>query len=119
VENPKCLCEKHFLTVVVAPLRNHLAGPEVVEKIATLLSVPFATDKCDSENGEEDIIEMLKTTYLDNKVLPNLLYACKLILQRRRLERNANDLSEISSILTVEDLDALDKCSRLVRERFF
>ncbi|CAL8081595.1 unnamed protein product [Orchesella dallaii] len=114
LDNPKSLCEKHFLTMLVAPLRNHLAEAEVVEKIAVLLSLPYTLDKSVHEQ-EPGLMSSLQTLYLDTKVLPNLLYSCKLIVRRRRVERSSVTLDDILKILTVEDLEGLEKCLRLVQ----
>lgn len=100
--------------MLVAPLRNHLSDPEVVEKITVLLSLPYTLDKS-TYDAEPKLLSSLQSLYLDTKVLPNLIYACKLIVRRRRVEHGSATLEEISSILTVEDLSALEKCLRLVR----
>ena len=107
------MCEKHFLTVLVAPLRNHLASPIVIEKIASLLSLPFTL-----EDKEADLVQSLESIYLDTKVVPNLLYSCKLTVRRRKLESEAVELHEIASMLTQEDLEGMDKSLRLVISLF-
>jgi len=114
LDNPKSLCEKHFLTMLIAPLRNHHAEAEVVEKIATLLSLPYTLDKSMQERDPE-LMSNLQKTYYESKVLPNLLYSFNLIVRRRRLERTSVTLDDILTVLTVEDLEGLEKCLRLVR----
>ncbi|ODN04951.1 Serine/threonine-protein kinase fused, partial [Orchesella cincta] len=113
LDNPISLCEKHFLTMLVAPLRNHLAESEVVEKIAALLALPYTLDKS-VHDQEPALMSNLQTLYLDTKVLPNLLYSCKLIVRRRRVEHSSATLDDIMKILTFEDLEGLEKCLRLV-----
>ncbi|OXA57201.1 Serine/threonine-protein kinase 36 [Folsomia candida] len=108
--NPRCICEKHFLTVLVAPLRNHLTSPDVIERIADVLGVPFTMD----DDLPQDLVFPLQSMYLDSKVVPNLLYAVKVIVRRRGIESKSTDLDEIVSFLNEEDFSALNKCLRLV-----
>ncbi len=114
IQTPKSLCEKCFLTVLVAPLRNHLASAIVIEKIASLLSLPFTLeDKKDAE-----LTRSLESNYLEGKVVPNLLYACKLTVRRRKIEVDSVELNEIASSLTEEDLEGMDKALRLVFDSY-
>ncbi len=115
MENPQCICEKHFLTVLVAPLRNHLTTPDVVEKIADVLSVPFAMD----DNIPDGLLTPLQSMYIDSKVLPNLLYSIKVTIRRCGIENNTKELEEIINFLSVEDLASLNKCLRLVSSLSF
>lgn len=114
MDNPECICEKHFLTVLVAPLRNHLTSPEVIEKISDVLGVPFTM-----EDLPDGFLHALQSMYLDSKVLPNLLYAVKVTVRRRGIECNSNELNEIVNFLTAEDLASLNKCLRLVSGTLF
>ena len=98
--------------MLVAPLRNHLASPIVVEKISSLLSLPFTLE----DKKDADLTQSLESMYLDTKVVPNLLYACKLTVRRRKLEGESIELKEIASVLTEEDLDGMDKSLRLVNK---
>ncbi|CAG7733931.1 unnamed protein product, partial [Allacma fusca] len=113
--NPGSLCEKHFLSVLVAPLMNHLAEVGVVEKIATLLAMPFTLTA-----GNSELQENLERIYYGAKVLPNLVYACKLMVRRRLLQRismnfKSGDLVEdLMGIVEDEDLVGMDKCMRLI-----
>lgn len=65
--------------MVVAPLRNVNASPSLVERIATLLAVPWAG--IDREELVDE--ELIVRAYADTRVVPNLLYACKVMIQRR------------------------------------
>ena len=116
-ENPASLCDKPFLTVLVAPLRNHLAEAVVIGKIATLLAMPFTL-----VSGDHDLQKNLETIYMDAKVLPNLLYACKLVVRRRKISHDSSltakeehgNNDDLVDILEEEDFEALDKCTRLI-----
>jgi hypothetical protein len=70
--------------------------------------------KSELHESKPGLVLSLQTVYLDSNVLPNLLLSCKLTVRRRRLERGSVELKEIAAILTAEDLNALDKCIRLV-----
>lgn len=101
IKNPFALCEKHFLTIIVAPLRNHLAKMVVVDKIAALLSLPFTMES----QTQKPLIRTLENLYLDTKVVPNLLYACQLCVRRHVLGKKDLDFQTITSSLPDEDLE--------------
>lgn len=86
IENPKTLEQRDLVAVVVAPLRNVNASPSVVERIATLLAVPWAGTDHEDSVDEETIIR----AYADTRVVPNLLYACKVMVQRRSGDKLSN-----------------------------
>lgn len=76
IDNPQTLIHRNLVAVIVVPLRNVSASPNLVERIATLLAIPWA--------GTNDIAEeALIRAYVDTRVVPNLLYACKVMVQRR------------------------------------
>lgn len=77
MENPSMLEHRDLVAVVVAPLRNSNADPALVERIATLLAMPWAVR--DAEVDDEALIR----AYADTRVVANLLYACKVMVQRR------------------------------------
>ena len=79
IENPQTLEQRDLVAVVVAPLRNVNASPSLVERIATLLALPWAGVDREESVDEETIIR----AYADTRVVPNLLYACKVMVQRR------------------------------------
>ncbi len=79
IENPQTLEQRDLVAVVVAPLRNVNASPSLVERIATLLALPWAGVDREESVDEEAIIR----AYADTRVVPNLLYACKVMVQRR------------------------------------
>lgn len=113
MDNPNSLCQKHFLTMVLAPLKNTTTEPEVVEKIAVLLSLPFTLDESIHEISP-GLISNLQTLYVETKVLPHLLYTCKLMVINR-VKGLSLTLEDICSMLTMEDLEALEKLLRVVR----
>lgn len=112
LDNPNSLCQKHFLNVVVPPLKNQYAESEVVEKIAALLSLPFTLDDSIHESAP-GLISNLLTSYAETKVLPHLLFACKLIIINRA-KGLSRTFEQIADLLTVADYEGLEKCLRLV-----
>jgi hypothetical protein len=76
IENPQTLEQRDLVAVVVAPLRNVNASPSLVERIATLLALPWAG--IDREESVDE--ELIVRAYADTRVVPNLLYACKVII---------------------------------------
>ncbi|XP_073833371.1 LOW QUALITY PROTEIN: STKc_STK36 domain-containing protein fused [Musca autumnalis] len=75
------LKQKNLVSIIVAPLRNTKAIPKVIESVAQLLSLPFVL------NEPLSIMESINKVYIDCKIVPNLMYASKLLIY----ERLAND----------------------------
>ncbi|XP_061398261.1 serine/threonine-protein kinase fused-like [Musca vetustissima] len=75
------LKQKNLVSIIVAPLRNTKAIPKVIESVAELLSLPFVL------NEPLSIMESINKVYIDCKIVPNLMYASKLLIY----ERLAND----------------------------
>ncbi|KAJ9592269.1 hypothetical protein L9F63_001165, partial [Diploptera punctata] len=67
-----------FVGVVVSPLRNSSASCRVMEYVSCLLSLPFVVGGV----TEEDISK-LRQVYLEVKIVPNLVYASKLLARRK------------------------------------
>ncbi|GLH15192.1 Serine/threonine-protein kinase fused [Gryllus bimaculatus] len=74
----ECMLQQSFIGMVVAPLRNPYANCRVVEYIACLLSLPLVV-----ESITEDETEMLMQVYLEVKIVPNLVYASKILAQTK------------------------------------
>ena len=106
--------------MLVAPLRNHLASGEVYKKIGDVLSVPFTLGRIPGEMEKplpEGFDANIKAMYMDSKVIPNLLYATKVLIRNRKLEHfkeKEASLEEIIGVLSRYDTDALESCLRLV-----
>ncbi|XP_063610743.1 serine/threonine-protein kinase 36-like [Penaeus indicus] len=63
------------LSMFIGPLRNQMCSLQVTNKIATLLMLPFTMEE--TKDNLRDIVKV----YLECKVVPNLIYACKLIFR--------------------------------------
>ncbi|XP_067640071.1 serine/threonine-protein kinase fused [Eurosta solidaginis] len=68
------LKQHNLVSIIVAPLRNSKAIPKVVNRVAQLLSLPFVSDEPLS------VIELVQNIYIDVKLVPNLMYASKLLI---------------------------------------
>ncbi|XP_018564380.1 serine/threonine-protein kinase fused [Anoplophora glabripennis] len=65
--------------IIVSPLRNSNANSKVLTFVARLLSIPFVI-----KGTTEDTLTQIKKVYLDVKLVPNLVYASKLLLREYR-----------------------------------
>ncbi|XP_072744160.1 serine/threonine-protein kinase fused isoform X2 [Anoplolepis gracilipes] len=106
------LLQQNCISVFVSPLRNPAAGCRVVEYVACLLSLPF-TVSISKEN-----LKKIERVYLDVRVVPNLVYAIKLLMSERSdSESNTADLANAgtksASSLSADELEALE-CAMLV-----
>lgn len=118
------LVEKTCVSVFVSPLRNSAASCQVVEYVTCLLSLPFVVTIT-----QEDL-DKIQKVYFDVRVVPNLVYAMKLImLERSKCEEGLATITsghdtKSASMLSPDQLQALE-CSMLllcrlvyVREEF-
>ncbi|KAJ8942227.1 hypothetical protein NQ314_010127 [Rhamnusium bicolor] len=67
--------------IIVSPLRNSNANSKVLSFVAKLLSIPFVL-----KGTTEDTLSKIKEVYLEIKLVPNLVYASKLLLREFRGE---------------------------------
>lgn len=108
------MLQQNCVSVFVSPLRNPAASSRVVEYVACLLSLPF-TVTISKEN-----LEKIKQVYLDVRVVPNLVYAIKLLMSERS-ESESNVDTRPASSLSADELQALEYSMlvlcRLVHEK--
>lgn len=95
------MLQQNCVSVFVSPLRNPAASSRVVEYVACLLSLPF-TVTVSKEN-----LEKIKQVYLDVRVVPNLVYATK-VLMSVRSENESNTETRPASSLSADELQALE-----------
>lgn len=102
------LLQQNCVSVFVSPLRNPAAGCRVVEYVACLLSLPFVISLT------KDTLERIAQVYLDVRVVPNLVYALKLLMSER-LESETNKKAEptnantrLASTLSADELQTLE-----------
>ncbi|KAH0552280.1 serine/threonine-protein kinase fused [Cotesia glomerata] len=105
------LVEENCVSIFVSPLRNSSASSQVVEYIACLLSLPFVCSI-----SPEDLTR-IQRVYYDVKVVPNLVCAMNIILERLQATQ-AEDHEELArrdcgnikttSMLSPEQLQALE-----------
>lgn len=108
------MLQQNCVSVFVSPLRNPVASFRVIEYVACLLSLPF-TVSVSKEN-----LEKIKQVYLDVRVVPNLVYAIKLLMSKCSESESSTETRPASS-LSADELQALEYSMlvlcRLVHEK--
>lgn len=125
------LKQQNLVSMIVAPLRNSKASCRVVESVAQLLSLPLVL------GGPSAVMHEIRNVFVEVKLVPNLVYASKLLCHRRQFlydKRQANNNPEellsapspqnttqpirlcpnLTSILTDEDIKTLSSLYDLV-----
>ncbi|KAH8416903.1 hypothetical protein KR222_011694 [Zaprionus bogoriensis] len=89
------LKQHNLVSIIVAPLRNSKAIPKVLQSVAQLLSLPFVL-------AEQHLVaDAIKGVYIDVKLVPNLMYACKLLLSQRHLSDSTASLPPASTAVSL------------------
>uniref|UniRef100_A0A182VPZ8 non-specific serine/threonine protein kinase n=1 Tax=Anopheles minimus TaxID=112268 RepID=A0A182VPZ8_9DIPT len=101
------LKQQNFVCIIVAPLRNRRASAKVVENVAHLLSLPLAI------NTPPTILRDIINVYGELKLVPNLVYASKLLCNKRFYDDCSTNesqpgMSGNQSICSVRQVSALD-----------
>ena len=99
--NTSIFLEQSELSMFVSPLRNQTCALQVINKITTLFMLPFTID------GMKDQIDDVIRVYLECKLVPNLIYACKLIL---KLESKVNRTVEFDK----DQIDTMGQVTMLI-----
>ncbi|XP_030762693.1 serine/threonine-protein kinase fused-like isoform X2 [Sitophilus oryzae] len=119
------LTQPNLTNIIVSPLKNSNSNSKVLCFVAKLLSIAFVIKDISTEQ-----IEQIKKVYLEVKLVPNLIYATKLLL---RITKSGHSTSSSNShsnssqdnsvklhsyktadVLEVEDLQALESIFTLV-----
>ncbi|XP_059618657.1 serine/threonine-protein kinase fused [Phlebotomus argentipes] len=74
------LMQHNLINIIVSPLRNSKASCKVVESVTQLLSLPFIL------GGPPSVLLDIRNVYVEVKLVPNLVYASKLLCCRREIE---------------------------------
>ncbi|XP_053679101.1 serine/threonine-protein kinase fused [Anopheles nili] len=101
------LKQQNFVCIIVAPLRNNRASAKVIENVAHLLSLPLAI------NTPPTILHNIINVYGELKLVPNLVYASKLLCMKMIVENSSTSesksgLSYNQSVSSVRHLSSLD-----------
>uniref|UniRef100_A0A182QSE8 non-specific serine/threonine protein kinase n=1 Tax=Anopheles farauti TaxID=69004 RepID=A0A182QSE8_9DIPT len=101
------LKQQNFVCIIVAPLRNCRASAKVVENVAHLLSLPLAL------NTPPSILRDIINVYGELKLVPNLVYASKLLCNKRIDEGSSTSGSHSrlncnQSVCSIQHLSSLD-----------
>uniref|UniRef100_A0A1B0CCX9 non-specific serine/threonine protein kinase n=1 Tax=Lutzomyia longipalpis TaxID=7200 RepID=A0A1B0CCX9_LUTLO len=110
------LKQQNLVSIIVSPLRNSKASCKVVESVAQLLSLPFIL------GGPPSILLDIRSVYVEVKLVPNLVYASKLLTCKRDVEtpdspspiQNANYTCKTLKDLTQEEVKTLASLYELV-----
>nr|CAH7763638.1 unnamed protein product [Callosobruchus chinensis] len=102
--------------VIVSPLRNPNASPRVLTYVCKLLALPFV-----AKDVSDESVAQVKDLYKDIKIVPNLVYASKLLVRDYKGSSSSGSTSPANSSvpavlenykdaanLTLEDFDALE-----------
>lgn len=86
------------LSMFVSPLRNQTCSLPVINKLTTLLSLPLTVD--DMNSNKDNVLKV----YLECKLVPNLVYCCKLIAKaenykiKRTVEFDKDQIDTLGNI---------------------
>ncbi|XP_011503208.1 PREDICTED: serine/threonine-protein kinase fused [Ceratosolen solmsi marchali] len=72
------LLQENCMSVFVSPLKNPASSCRVVEYISCLMSLPFVLGCITGED-----LERIQRVYLDVRIVPNLVYAVKLLMSMK------------------------------------
>ncbi|XP_053693653.1 serine/threonine-protein kinase fused [Sabethes cyaneus] len=86
------LKQQNFVSIIVAPLRNCRASAKVIENVAYLLGLPLAID------APPAIIHGILSVYSELKLVPNLVYASKLLCTKGLNSSNSESQSSITPV---------------------
>lgn len=89
------LTQSSLANIIVSPLRNSNSDPKMLNFVAKLFSLPFAM------HGAP--IDEIKKTYLEIKLVPNLIYSSKLLM-RVKSEDSAGSAVECQQFKTTSQL---------------
>ncbi|GAB0095339.1 Serine/threonine-protein kinase fused [Sergentomyia squamirostris] len=85
------LKQQNLVSIIVSPLRNAKASCKVVESVAQLLSLPFVL------GGPPSILLDIRNVYVEVKLVPNLVYASKLLC-KREIEMTDSPSSPVQNV---------------------
>lgn len=116
------LTQTNQTNILISPLRNSNTNSKVLSLIAKLLSLPLILRGVSS-----DTLNQIKNVYFEIKLVPNLVYASKLLLRQHddstptstpspdnATPVNNSEMYKIISDLCIEDFDALEHIYLLI-----
>ncbi|XP_055372563.1 serine/threonine-protein kinase fused [Condylostylus longicornis] len=84
------LQQQNLVSIIVAPLRNVRASSIVIENVAKLFSLPLVLDK------PNNVLESIKNVYIEVKLVPNLMYASRIITTHKLSECSQSSSTSFS-----------------------
>lgn len=103
------LSQPNLANIIVSPLRNLNTSPKVSSYVAKLLILPFAI-----RSVPKEILEQTKQVYIEVKVVPNLLYAVKLILRSTTTNSASPQIKDSLGDLNNDSFNSLEHIIMLV-----
>ncbi|KAL1488541.1 hypothetical protein ABEB36_015005 [Hypothenemus hampei] len=98
------LVQPNLTNIIVSPLRNSNSNSQILTIATKLLSIVFVV-----KGTSEETLEQIKKVYLEVKLLPNLIYASKLLLRVQKVEssiESSNDrLTNSKEYKSLESLE--------------
>jgi fused-like protein len=79
------LLQENCMSVFVSPLKNPASSCLVVQYISFLMCLPFVLGGITGED-----LERIQRVYLDVRVVPNLVYAVKLLMSKKCCNSESN-----------------------------
>lgn len=117
------LTQRNQTNILISPLRNSTTNSKVLNFVAKLLSLPLVL-----RTTSEDTLNQIKNVYLEIKLVPNLVYASKLLLRFHHDDStptstpssdnstpiNCSEMYKSISNLHNEDFDAIEHIFLLI-----
>jgi len=103
------MLQQNCVSVFVSPLRNPAANCRVIEFVACLLALPFTVSVSQTN------LKKIEKVYLDVRVIPNLIYAIKLLMlkcsdsESYAADKVNNATMRSASSLSADELQALER----------
>jgi len=103
------MLQQNCVSVFVSPLRNPAANCRVIEYVACLLALPFTVSISQTN------LKKIEKVYLDVRVVPNLIYAIKLLMlkcpdnESYSADKVNNATIRSASSLSADELQALER----------
>lgn len=94
--------QQNLVSIIVTPLRNNKASFKVLENVAQLLSLPLVL------YGLSSVINEVQSVYVKVKLVPNLVYASKLIYSRNLSETASSPIPSSSPVCETEPISYLN-----------
>ncbi|KAH1000416.1 hypothetical protein HUJ04_000326, partial [Dendroctonus ponderosae] len=97
------LLQPNLTNIIVSPLRNTNLNSKVLSCVAKLLSIGLMV-----KGTAPETVEQIKQVYLEVKVVPNLIYAVKLLLRTAPQNASSESADDVPTLILFRTADQLD-----------